>query len=676
MTKLNTKVQIAIGTCLSALILFYTYTQKADFLKQAYAYYFLGITVVSTILIFLLHLFKITLPEKIEKVFRCILFLLAPLISVICIEYLNGNFLWDIKEALLNSAMNYLLALLFYFVVYALSGSSKLSIKLVTPFLYIFGVVNYFVKLYKGAPFLPYDITSIGTAAAVSNTYPFTITHEIIFTFSLVVLLYSCANLIEKVKQNRIQITLRCICLSIVICFLAFFYGTNLPATELGISPDFFNQTRGYENYGALAEFLVNARYLTLNAPEQYDLETLDQECTDNISSSQTITQTALENNGYEYSEAEKVENPNVVVIMNESFSDLSVIGNFDTNQEVLPFINSLKEDDNTIEGNVYVSTFGTGTSNTEYEFLTGNSMAFLPPGSNAYQLYVDHTQPSLVSSLKDTGYSADVLHPYYRDDWNRPSVYEDMGFDSFLGLEDIYGYTLCRNYVSDEWDFKKVEDMYEERDTRKPFFLFNITMQNHPSYEKEYSNFTKEISLENMDGEYPLTETYLSLIHQTDKDFEQLINYFSNQEEPTIVLMFGDHQPFIEDAFYENVMGSSISNLDDATNQNRYITRFIMWANYDIPSGWVDTISANYLSTLLCENANIPLTTYQKYLQNLYQEIPVVSQLGCLDWNKQYFKVEEDTPYRNDLLTYHHLAYNNLVEDEKRKNELFYIAD
>lgn len=78
---------------------------------------------------------------------------------------------------------------------------------------------------------------------------------------------------------------------------------------------------------------------------------------------------------------------------MNESFSDLSVVGDIETNVPYMPYIDSIQ--DETIQGNAYVSTIGTGTSNTEYEFLTGNTMAFLPAGSNAYQLYVKERSPA-----------------------------------------------------------------------------------------------------------------------------------------------------------------------------------------------------------------------------------------------------------------------------------------
>jgi len=143
----------------------------------------------------------------------------------------------------------------------------------------------------------------------------------------------------------------------------------------------------------------------------------------------------------------ENDSSPNIIVIMDEAFSDLGVIGGFETNKDYMPFINSLIGQENVIEGNVYVSTIGTGTSNTEFEFLTGNTMGFLPAGSNAYQLYVNDVQPGLTSTLKSQNYSATAFHTYYRTSWNREQVYEDMGFDEFISLETLAGEELMAEF-------------------------------------------------------------------------------------------------------------------------------------------------------------------------------------------------------------------------------------
>lgn len=614
------------------------------------------------------------LMEKLPQEYRgknavsVFLFLLSALLIEIAVEILNGNMLWDI-DIFGNVVMNYLLVLIIQLIIWAITGSMKVSMRSSAILLEIFGTVNFYVKKFKGSPLLPWDITSVKTAAAVAGSYTYDIGVEIIFSLVCVLLVWKCAGFVinnPKTKKYRYARSITAACLA---GLTGLYYGTDILSRTFGATPDFFNQTRGYESKGALAEFLVNTKYMSLSEPDGYDASNVEEDILKYTSSS---SPSILESVSGE--DTVSVENPNIIVIMNESYSDLSVIGDFDTNEDYMPYVNSLTDCENVIEGNLYVSTIGTGTSNTEYEFLTNNTMAFLPYGSNAYQRYVDHDTYSLVSTLKSQGYSADVMHPYYKDDWNRPAVYEYFGFDSFTAYEDKPYWDKLRRYVSDECDFETIIEMYEERDPDTPFFLFNITMQNHSSYDQEDPDFIQEISLENMDGEYPLTEQYLSLIKVTDDAFRDLIGYFENVNEPTVILMFGDHQPFIEDEFYEEVMGSSLSELSDEENQKRYITRFVLWANYDIPEGRCDAISANYLSILLSQCTNTEMTPYMEFLNTLYEDVPVITALGCKDSKGTYFKADEENPYEDILSVYRNADFNLIREDENRADDLYVI--
>jgi hypothetical protein len=671
MRKNISKLSLISGIAISALLFLQTYRHFNDVLERDHQIITL-LTVlfaVAGILVFSFWTLKETKGIH-ERIRTLLIFFLVPLAGEACIELLNTNVLWDI-DLFGNIVMNYGINLMVILILYALTGSPKLSGKISLVIYLCFGIINMYVKMYKGSPFVPWDLTVLETAGSVAGGYSYSWNLELIASLALTVFFWKLCSCMAKEKPDKKKIIRRAYAFGVPALVLGIFYGTDLIAERFGATPDFFNQTRGYEAKGAAAEFLVNTRYMKLSEPKPYEADTLETRLQDVLSDSpKTITETAL---------GEKPEitvtDPDIIVVMNESFSDLSVTGDFKTNQAYMPFIDSLKNDPNTIEGNSYVSTIGTGTSNTEYEFLTGNSMAFLPYGSNAYQLYVREEQASLVSALKDQGYGADVFHPYYKDDWNRPQVYKDMGFNSFTAMEDMDSYEKLRGFISDACDFNWVmNDMNTERD--KPEFLFNITMQNHSSYEKPWSNFDQEITLEGMEGDYPSTEQYLSLVKVTDEEFERLVEYVDHRTKPTILLMFGDHQPFIEDAFYEEVMGKKITELSDEENQKRYITRFILHANYDIPSGWIDAISVNYLSTLLAENTGTELTPYQKFSQAMYAKMPVVTALGCLDTEGNYFQADEETPYTADLNLWRELAYNNLQDRTSLQKDLFWIPE
>lgn len=46
------------------------------------------------------------------------------------------------------------------------------------------------------------------------------------------------------------------------------------------------------------------------------------------------------------------------------------------------------------------------------------------------------------------------------------------------------------------------------------------------------------------MEGKYPKVDQYLSLIKKSDTALQELIEYYSQVDEPTIICIFGDHQP------------------------------------------------------------------------------------------------------------------------------------
>lgn len=650
-------------------------------------------------------------PAWLRCIWMFLLFAAAPMVMMIAVERLNGNF---ITEFLLDTdwIANYVVCLLFYLLVFGLSGSVRISVMVMSPVLLLFGIANMYVKEFKGSPLVPMDFGSIKTAGNVAVGYTYEVGYEMVFAICLCVMVMALVSRLKMPKMKLVlKIVFRFLAVLVVAGFAYVFYFTDTIA-DYGMKPDFFNQTRGYENHGATLEFTLNTKYMFLQMPSGYDAddipEIVEEKAQDGVPH---ILETALIRQGETPDSAaaavdvptmgEQGVTPNILVIMDEAFSDLSVIGDFETNIDYLPYIDSIR--DRTIQGNVYVSTIGTGTSNTEFEFLTGNTMAFLPAGSNAYQLYVKGEQPGLTSSLLHYGYTADAFHPYFESSWNRIAVYDYMGFRDFITTKDMFGeeimdeyvssgYSyntykrmlaekfpgekiLLRRFVSDEYDFKKLIEMYESKEENVPFYVFNVTMQSHSSYDKQYPNFHERVEVTSGSKDYPKTDQYLSLILETDDAFRDLTEYFDKQEEPTIILFFGDHQPYIENGFYSEVMGQSISDMDDETQQKRYITRFVLWANYEIPTGWIDEISMNYLSTLLMQVSGLELTPYNEYLANLYTELPVITAMGCRDAEGNFFQADESNSLQQEIADYRKIQYNNLADLKGRANSLFYLG-
>lgn len=640
--------------------------------------------------------------EKHKKLVNTVMFLIMPIFSMQMVECFNGNFVWNFSVK--TGIANYMIYLVFYLICYLITGKYHLTGLIVNIFLYVWSLINYFVELFRGTPFVPMDILSVKTGLSVSDGYTYSLSWNIILGTIVFLMVYLFNRRIQNIKPERIKskVVLRCSAAGYLAVVLLSFFFTDF-STNTGYKPDFWNQSRGYHNTGSFFNFCLNTKYLVVGKPSGYDAsqaaEYVDETLEDYGVDPDSDTSTNLLTGENDYTASG--ETPNIIYIMNESFADLGQLGDLETNEDYMPFIHSLTE--NTVKGYLSMPVFGAGTSNSEFEALTGNSMTFLPAGCNVYQSYIKQEIPSLVSTLQTLGYSRTAYHPYYGTGWNRESVYSLMGFEDFISLEDFVSQStldtyqqngdveeyeallaqehpgediLLRRFVSDAYDYQMVEEMYENRDASRPFFIFNVTMQNHGGYGVSYRNFEQDIHITNLSGFYPQAERYLSLVKESDAAFESLVEYFSNVDEPTIICMFGDHFPSVEDEFYEEMLGSSLDELTVEQEQKRYATPFVIWANYDIQEAEVDTISANYLSTLLAQTAGLPMTQYQKYLSVLYQSLPVIDLVGYIDSDGEYYESGAETPYDDLLHQYNCIEYNALLDKTDRDDSLFYLQE
>ena len=191
--------------------------------------------------------------------------------------------------------------------------------------------------------------------------------------------------------------------------------------------------------------------------------------------------------------------------------------------------------------------------------------------------------------------------------------------------LESYKNCSYVRKFVSDESCVDKLIETFEQKEPNQPMFAFQVTMQNHGSYGDAYENFTPHITVEGASS-YSLS-TYLSLIQKTDQALERLISYFSKQEEPVLVVFFGDHQP--NDVVAEPIwqlQGKSYRSLTEEENKLRYQVPYLIWANYEIGTENDADMSVNYLGGKVLETAGLPLSAYQNYLKGLSKSYPVLS--------------------------------------------------
>ncbi|MDO4344146.1 MAG: LTA synthase family protein [Eubacteriales bacterium] len=590
---------------------------------------------------------KAILKYRIQKtVPNVILLILLPALTLVCTECYT-HVPWDLSVPI------FFLNLLFYYLLFwictFLFGSTGAGYAVAPLLPMLFGLINYFVVDFRSSPVVPWDLYSLNTAMSVAGNYEYEITARVVFVtlgFLAISLAGSRTGIRIKPAGRRL------VCLLAMIAGMGIYVkglGMETVIDAAGLDTTLFTPKVLYRNNGLAVGFLGNLKYMKVEKPQGY--------------SPQTAAEIAEEYPAE--SEAGGVDFPNVIVIMNEAFSDLSVFGEFETDYDYMPFIRSLEE--NTVKGNLYVSVKGGNTANTEYEFLTGDTMAFLPAGSVPYQQFIKGDMSSMASCLKELGYQTTAIHPYNASGWARDKVYPWLGFDTTLFKSDFEDPLLIRNYISDYSAFSKIIELYEAKDAKTPMFVFEVTMQNHGGYSKDVEGFEETVHLTELTRKTTsvrAAEKYLTLMLETDRAFEMLFNYFQDQEEDTVILMFGDHQP--SDYITNTIL--RLLDLDRETSEDvyfdNYIVPFVMWANFEIEEEQVEAISPNYLGGLLFEKADIPLTGYQKFLQKLRADIPALTANMLMTAEKERYRYEEAPAAATDLLNdYRILDYNHLAD-------------
>lgn len=532
----------------------------------------------------------------------------------------------------------------------------------------VFSIVNHFVFEFRGVPIMASDLATVGTAAEVLGSY--TIIFDFFSFFSLLLLfdVLVCGSVLTDGRifpKKRYWAVGVLVMLGVsTVCTKQFVFSDYL--NQQGYKMSMFRPMNSYRQYGSIVAFAGSMKYASLEEPEGYDTEKLEE-----ITSKYVSDTTASDN-----------EKPNVIVVVNESFADLKVLGDFETNEDYMPFIHSLQENENCITGTVYASISGGMTANTEYEILTGNSMAFLPSSSVIFQLYLKNEMPSLASQLKSEGYVGNTaIHLQNGKNYQRNKVYPLLGFDNFYDYRTTeIPFEKLRNYGSDICSYNNIIHDYEKyrQESDAPYWGYLMTIQNHGGY--EYEDFEEKITLTDIDA--PQMEQYLSLIKYSDEAFEYLTEYFSEVEEPTIILMTGDHQPAISEEFMNQISDQKWSQWNSEEMMRKYAVPYVIWANYKLDMDSIKEMdiqrtSMNYFPLILSEISGGGLTGFQKFQQEVRAQVPVLTGRGYWGADGKFYSLNDtESPYYELLQQYAMVQYNDLADVKNRAEDFFTLLN
>lgn len=543
------------------------------------------------------------------------------------------------------------------------------------------GIAEYFVFLFKDQPLQPGDLLALGTAASVAEGYIYTASAQCLWGITAGVLALLVCVVLAQFRRRPEDLggaslsparrNAGVLANAIGGCVVLAAIVSNVTGVDYCSAYEVFysswNISWTYSAHAYIPTFIAGCQLMVPKKPAAYSAESAEALLADYAAAYDSSELSSALNEARAAAEAQFGDvRPSIVAVMNETFSDLSIFDGMHAGYEGPQYFKSMS--DCVSRGKFYTSVNGGGTTNTEFEFLTGASMANFGPGVYPYTVYNLTQTENLARFFSDLGYSTLAMHPQLGTNWNRVNAYRDLGFDDFLTYEDFAGADTLRGHVTDRATYDKVLEALESNPG--PQFIFDVTMQNHSGYETGLLDENDMLHLD-VDGESSQTiDEYVTVIRHSDEDLEYFINRLRELDRPVVLVFFGDHQPAMTPSYNNKWYPDE----DEAIHARRvYQTDYIVWANYDVAgndqvSEYSD-VSASFLTSEFLQKIGAPLTDFQKAHLKLRRVLPEISAACYEDAEGSWHLpdvdsgVEATDQARSDFAT---LQYYQLFRDGK----------
>ena len=514
-----------------------------------------------------------------------------------------------------------------------------------------YSVMQYYITMFRGAPIKFTDLANLQSALEIKGEYSFSITFTAVVAVlqtAAVIAITVVLKLESESKRPRLIALGGCgaaVAVFLLLTGYTYDYGIRNRVILLNFSGS--EDTRTSRSVGSLLMFYYDGVYNRVHTPDGYSTE----------KGEALIEQ-------YTQAEAPK-KTPILIGILNESFADFSHIGPVETTQDYLANYHKLQNE--AVTGYVTVSPYGGYSCNSEFEFLSGNSMHFLPLGSAVYTNYLDSKQDSMVSALNDMGYETVSFTPCSKALWNIGNAYNYLGFKKqyFKNNINLKNKTLINGEPADQAIYDRLYEVVDQRDKNKGMFVWVTTMQNHAPYNYPVPH--------NLDLKSPYNESaekFMRSIKASDDALGDLIEHYRNYDEEVIIVMFGDHYPHIE-GYADELYGSSLAGLSAERYSLVHQTPFIIWSNKGVEARKIEDISLNYLGDEMFKAAGLPLTPVQQELEHIRETLPVISSFGCKtadgEWHRTGDALGSFMNFDEVHTEYETLQYYRMFDEDRK---------
>ena len=296
-------------------------------------------------------------------------------------------------------------------------------------------------------------------------------------------------------------------------------------------------------------------------------------------------------------SREESAVRPNVIMVLSESFYDLTRLPDLQFERDPLENFHALESE--SISGTFHSHYLGYGTGYLEMSMLYGITELDLGAGTNICFLeddIYDRLDALPEQYTKGGGYTAEMLHAFDNSLYNRTVTYPRLGFSKLLFHEDMKQMDLQEPlfggyYMRDAYLYEAaLNEMKEINDSGERAFLYLITMENHQPFNADKFDYLCQIDVTSdtlSEEDMAIVRVMLEGITRADQALGKLTDALRDSPEPTIVVYFGDHRPNLFMTDGETVytkLGLCPSNdtvdwtLEEV--EDLYSTDYLIWAN------------------------------------------------------------------------------------------------
>lgn len=542
-----------------------------------------------------------------------------------------------------------------YLCVFGLLNNVYRTAILLSVILVIFGFGNQLKIAYSDTPVFLSDLfffNSTGTLVDIikGTLVGIILKYLVIIVAFLTAIVYIC-KFARKHNEYTIHIRFRAIYVVLPIVFLVVIFIPNKKISDFMLKTFFRIEERQdnyattnmgyYFKFGVFGGLYGQTLESRLEEPEGYNEPELKQ----------LVAESSKGNH-----KSRNLGKPNIVMIFSESFWNIDDLTEVEFNKPVASNFEKFKKEGILVD--MISPSYGGISANVEYEMLTGSSIKFFSSGYIPYmQLYIDdkyYKAPSVIQELKRNGYKTHITSTWESSLFNCKSVYEYFDVDVTDYREDLTDSYNKGGRISDAYVAEYLIKELKEKPKDEKLFTMVLTAQAHMPF--NYDKYDKyDISIVNSNLNRAEEETILSYaqgVYDADQQLKEVYDYIQNFEEPTILIFYGDHLPYLKTEKGEDITrkleyfntGDSIEDL-----YQKYHTQCLILANYDIGEDDIDYMGPDLVMDYLINNMDMEVSPYYQWLYTTIDKLPASNLYVSVDKDGNKYKTSRLTGEMKD---------------------------